>query len=374
MTKLNPADKKIILSGYYGFGNAGDEAMLWAIVKQLRLLEPDVKIVVLSNNPAETRATFGVEAVNRWYVPDIIKVMQGASLLISGGGSLLQDVTSPKSILYYLGVVRIAQAMGLATIFYSQGIGPIRGTWGKRLIPKVANNVDILSVRDRDSAALLKRLGVTKEIMITADPVMVVEKSQVDLSFGQQVLGNTSSRGRIGLVLRDWKNIEQLLPPLAEWCGQCIEQGWQIALVPFHLPQDWQVGKQLIEKIGQQGNLYGEKCVLLDRSYNTEEYLSIIGNLDFMISMRLHGLIMAAVMEVPLTGISYDPKVEAFLEQVDQPLCSNMTQGLTGPGIIENLSMAFQQRDELKERLQESLPQLRQRAKDTAKIAVELCK
>ncbi|MBS4026831.1 MAG: polysaccharide pyruvyl transferase CsaB, partial [Clostridia bacterium] len=295
----------IVLSGYYGFDNGGDEAILYSIITELRRLKPGLKIIVLSNNPVKTEFTYGVQAANRWHLPSVVSVIREASLFISGGGSLLQDVTGTKSIIYYLGVVGIAQAMGVPTFFYSQGIGPINGLMGKKLIPLVANRVDRITVRDSKSARLLESLGVTKpEVVITADPVLGIDPGEVNLSRGEKLVGSlgAGARGRIGLTLRDWPGMEELLPSLAKWCNDCAAQGWQIVILPLHLPGDKVLGERLLNIMAQERNFSQEKCVILEGGYLTEEYLGIIGSLDFLISMRLHGLIMAAVMGVPMAG------------------------------------------------------------------------
>ena len=105
---------KVVLSGYYGFNNAGDEAVLQAIINSLKKADQDLDITVLSNNPEHTTKAYGVKAVNRWKLNEIAGAIKESDLLISGGGSLLQDVTSKNGILYYLGII------GLARIHKSQ--------------------------------------------------------------------------------------------------------------------------------------------------------------------------------------------------------------------------------------------------------------
>jgi len=95
---------KIVISGYYGFGNAGDEAILEAMVRDLRALAPGARLVVLSADPAATAARCGVEAVPRMHLPSVLGALRGADLFISGGGSLLQDATSWRSVPYYAGI------------------------------------------------------------------------------------------------------------------------------------------------------------------------------------------------------------------------------------------------------------------------------
>ena len=98
---------KIVISGYYGFANAGDEAMLTAIIKSLRSTEKSVELTVISGNPEMTSAQHQVNSIHRFNFFEIIKSLHGCDLLISGGGSLLQDVTSMRSLLYYLSILAL---------------------------------------------------------------------------------------------------------------------------------------------------------------------------------------------------------------------------------------------------------------------------
>ena len=117
---------RIAVSGYYGFKNAGDDAILMALVTTLRALAPGVEITVFSNSPAETRQLYGVRAVNRWNPFRVIWALLHSDLLLSGGGGLLQDVTGGgvRSICYYLMVVLLALVVGKPVVYYAQGVGP----------------------------------------------------------------------------------------------------------------------------------------------------------------------------------------------------------------------------------------------------------
>ena len=98
---------KVVLSGYYGFNNSGDETILYAMITMFRKIEPSLEITVLSNEPEKTAKQYGVEAVNRWKWGQVFRAVSGCDLFISGGGSLLQDV-SKNSPLYYLAVILLA--------------------------------------------------------------------------------------------------------------------------------------------------------------------------------------------------------------------------------------------------------------------------
>ena len=125
---------RIVVSGYYGSKNAGDEAMLAAMLEVLGDLDPKLHITVISADPEDTRKRHGVDAVSWLGLPAIIRELRQADLLISGGGSLLQNVTSRRSLYYYMGIIFLAFMAGLKVMLYAQGIGPIRGHLPRRLM------------------------------------------------------------------------------------------------------------------------------------------------------------------------------------------------------------------------------------------------
>ena len=169
--------KRLLLSGYYGYGNAGDEAVLAGLVAGFRAVRPaeDLELVALSGSPAETEAAHGIAAADRYKPGALLREIRRADLFLSGGGSLLQDVTSAHGIFYYLGVVRMAQAMGRKTMFIAQGIGPLKRARSRRLVRSVANRLNAVTVRDPGSADLLREIGVTRPpIEVTADPALLL--------------------------------------------------------------------------------------------------------------------------------------------------------------------------------------------------------
>ncbi|NLL81384.1 MAG: polysaccharide pyruvyl transferase CsaB, partial [Tissierellia bacterium] len=133
--------KSILMSGYYGFDNSGDDAILKAIVKDLREIDKDLDITVLSNNPKKTEDMYPVKAVNRFNFRDVVFSIKKCSLFISGGGSLLQDVTSTRSLLYYLTVMSLAKIMNKKVMVYANGIGPINKKTNRMITKKVLNKV-----------------------------------------------------------------------------------------------------------------------------------------------------------------------------------------------------------------------------------------
>lgn len=167
----------IIISGYYGFHNSGDEAVLKSILTALeeesRQAGITVKPVVLSSDPAWTQKMYGVEAVPRMSLGEVRRAIKNSDGLISGGGSLLQDATSPKSIPYYLAILKLAQWAGKPTFVYAQGIGPVQRKIFYPMIRSVFQRCEYVSVRDEQSAALLDTMKLKNPVVeVVPDPVM----------------------------------------------------------------------------------------------------------------------------------------------------------------------------------------------------------
>ncbi|MDE7244702.1 MAG: polysaccharide pyruvyl transferase CsaB [Oscillospiraceae bacterium] len=308
---------KILISGYYGFNNIGDESILRTVIDNLREKLPDVNITVLSQDPAQTAEKYGVKAARRMSVPDIFRSVRRCDLLLSGGGSLLQDATSGRSILYYLFILRLAQLLGKQTFIYSQGIGPISAPRNRRLTCRVLRRTDGIVVRDAKSRDLLLEIGVpAKLVHVTADPVIRVKKP--DLTQGSAILAREGCPKREGRLTIGWavkarkpnKTFLQEVEKCILWLRE--EYNADSVLIPFFHDEDVSVCKAVAERLeGQAG------C--LRQKYLSEETLSIIGCMDVLVGVRLHSLIYAAVMGVPMIGVSYDPKVDSFLASIRRP-------------------------------------------------------
>jgi len=139
---------RVLISGYYGFGNTGDEAILRAIVNSMRSEKPDLDIVVLSDNPKETEKIHNVRAINRMDLVSIWTTLSCSDMLISGGGGLLQDITSTRNILYYITIIYMAWLLKKPVVYYANGVGPIRSYFNRLLVRNVSNKVQVITVRD----------------------------------------------------------------------------------------------------------------------------------------------------------------------------------------------------------------------------------
>ncbi|MEN6348169.1 MAG: polysaccharide pyruvyl transferase CsaB [Syntrophomonas sp.] len=301
---------RIALSGYYGFDNAGDEALLSAITSSIRELAPEAEFVVFSGNPGSTSKTHCIPAV---YYKSPLKVMRSlmkSELLISGGGSIFQDVTSGRSLPYYIGVVALAKLIGKPVMFYAQGIGPINRKISKFLMRLVANRVDLISLRDQESARLLHDIGVDRPpVMITADPVLALQPGISD----QESMAACCSGWGIGdkplicVSVRHWPALDGYQQHLALVLDGLVRRGYTILFVPMHWPEDVSESRLIM-------SLMEENSSIVDRKLNSKELLALIARSELLLGMRLHALIFAASQGVLFAGISYDPKVDAFLK------------------------------------------------------------
>ena len=315
---------KILISGYYGFNNIGDESILRTVIDNLREKLGDVDITVLSQNPQQTSEKYGVNAVARMSAPEILKAVSRCDLLLSGGGSLLQDATSSHSILYYLFILRLAQLMGKKTFIYSQGIGPITSPRNRRFTASVLRRTSGIVVRDTKSRDLLLEIGVPDELIhVTADPVIRVKKA--DTALGMEILKNEGCERKEGKLTIGWavksrKNDPAFYEEVAKsirWLKEEFDA--DSVLIPFFHSEDLSVCEAIAQQLDGSAGCLRQK-------YLSEETLSIIGCMDMLVGIRLHSLIYSAVMGVPMIGISYDPKVDSFLASVGRSAMCNVQE------------------------------------------------
>lgn len=348
--------RNILISGYYGFNNIGDESILRTVIDNLREKLGDIDITVLSQNPQQTAEKYGVNAAKRMSIPAIIKAVHHCDLLLSGGGSLLQDATSSHSILYYLFILRLAQLMGKKTFIYSQGIGPITLKRNRRITAHVLRRTSSIVVRDSNSRDLLLEIGVPDRLIhVTADPVIRVKKA--DTALGLEILCKEGCPRKEGTLTVGWAVKSRRDDPVFyDEIRKCIrwlknEYNADSVLIPFFYNEDLSVCEKIAEKLDNEAGCLKQK------KYLSEETLSIIGCMDVLVGVRLHSLIYSAVMGVPMIGISYDPKVDAFLSSIDQSaLCDVKVFSL------EKFQTAFratlEQRDTIRSTTESCLTQL----------------
>jgi polysaccharide pyruvyl transferase CsaB len=312
--------QKIVISGYYGFRNSGDEAVLQSILIELQRQSEAAGIaiepVVLSIDPEWTTATYGVKSVHRMKLGEVRRAISESAGLISGGGSLLQDVTGSKSIPYYLGIIKLAQWMGKPTFIYAQGVGPVNRKLFHPLIKSVFRKCTYVSVRDEQSRQLLQSMGLRPEnIEVVPDPVMGLSLPEDSLL--AEVSHQTDSLPVIGISVRYWEQDRRELDAISQGLLQASrEVPLHLRFLPFHHPSDNEASRYIMEKLEKDIARHGGLISICEDALHPQQMLREVGQCDVLIGMRLHSLIYAAGRRVPLIGVSYDPKIDHFLDRI----------------------------------------------------------
>jgi len=329
---VNAAAKTLVLiSGYYGFGNFGDEAILKIIVDELRTRRPDVAISVLSANPAQTASMYGVAAIPRMNAPAVSAAIRSSDVVVSGGGGLLQNATSLRSLLYYTGIIREAKRAGRRCAIFAQGIGPL-DFFGKQIVKGTCGDVGLAIVRDAQSAALLQPLVPRVHVELGADPVFLARQSAPEAAHDALAReGITDTSGEIvTVVVRKSSLLPRIAPQLAAGIDRIVQKRAAHAVfVPLQRPEDVEASIDVIRRCKSAPTLLGGP-------FDLNAMTALFRRSAAVISMRLHALVLAARLGVPLLAIPYDPKVSALVDELTYPLPA-FDRSSSGPSLFDRL-------------------------------------
>ena len=305
----------VVICGAYGRGNAGDDAILEAILQEMRAIDPDMPITVLTKDPKATRLTYRVRTAGRMDVGTWKKAMRHAGLYINGGGSLIQDVTSRRSLWFYLHNIQAAHKAGCKVQMYGCGIGPVLREQHRKLAASVLNaSVDVITLREPDSLKELQSMGVTKpEILLTADPALTLPAASEDEIDSVLLRAGIPPHGKyLCFALRNWKGFEDKAPLFAQAAKYAYET---YGLTPVFAA----VEKHLDPVAGRLAAAGLDiPHYFLDDAGSAGTIIGALSRMQAVVSMRLHALIFAAGQGIPLAGVVYDPKVSAFLRYIGQ--------------------------------------------------------
>jgi polysaccharide pyruvyl transferase CsaB len=274
---------KVLVSGYYGFANTGDEAICLAICQELRSLGHEV--TVLSHNPDQTAKLYGVKAVKRMHPFATPLAVWQCDLLLSGGGGLLQDKTSSRTLSYYLGLIGMAKLLGKKVAVFNQSIGPLSDS-GKTRVAGALQDVNTI-VRDTGSLALLKSLGLNAKL--GGDPALLLNTPSVDNNPDQVLIAPREGQAAA-------------TDCLVELAKHLVQQGKKIIVLGFQPGWDDDELKAF----------EGIPNLETKSTDNPHEALRLIASSGAVVGVRLHAVILAAAARVAFYGISYDPKVQGF--------------------------------------------------------------
>jgi polysaccharide pyruvyl transferase CsaB len=312
----------VLVSGYYGFGNLGDEALLEVIVEGVRRTLPSAPIEVLSATPQRTESSLQVEATARWEWRAVRAAVRRADVVLSGGGGLLQNQTSLRSLLYYASILREAARTGRKSMIFAQSIGPL-DFWGRLLVQRFCRGVNRATVRDERSLRLLRELLPKAPIERTADPVFLYETPEAGIDLAAEGLGSESGPYAVISVRRSAgsRDAPQIVARAVDRLAE--RHGIRSAFLPLGGAADAAISTDVIRACASAPVLLPE-CSLAKAAAVLKEARVVIG-------MRLHALVLAARYGVPFLAIPYDPKVSALCEDLEYPLQPLWTPGAHRP-------------------------------------------
>ena len=321
--------KRILIGGYYGYGNIGDEAILEAFSERISSF-PDIELTVLSSNRQYTSSIHGLYSVSRKNLIAIIKALVSIDLLISGGGGLIQDSTSRMSPFYYLFQIFLAQILGCKFYVMGQGIGPIESSFTRSVMGDLFSSAEAIVIRDIESKNLLLNvLPAGKEIILGADLALLLqpasEDNATDIFYDEDI--DDLPRPLLACILKgNPKNLKNIAY-IADALNSCLEQvGGSVLFIPFYPAEDLKFNEMIMARLKYP-------TAIIRKSHKPSEILSLFKKIDHILAGRLHALIFSALVATPFTPIVYDPKMNIFLEELG--LTSSVITPLVGSHSLE---------------------------------------
>ena len=355
------------ISGYYGFDNLGDDALLYAISSQLAQLPKTVRLTVLSNNPTHTIRDYGLLAVPRFSPIALYRTLRSSDILISGGGSLLQNKTSTRSLLYYLAVIRLAKWLKKPVFLYANGIGPLIGEQNCRKVRRCLERCDVITLRDHQSLEELRSIGLTHgNIHVTSDPAFAL-KPTAEPGAGQRELGIPDGARVIGISVRNLPDNANFPEQFARLCDRLsAELGMTIVFLVMQESEDEPISRRI-------QSMMREPSFLAKTPGDPGAMLSLIRDMELLVSMRLHSVIFAAAVSVPVVGCVYDPKVQAFLDTLSLPSCGTPRE-VEADHAFDTVVSLLNDREAVCHRLSRTVSELTAQTEITADLLMQLLK
>ena len=359
--------KKILLSGYYGFYNAGDEAILKVFLESIALQTPKPRVTVLSKNPQGTMAQYPCNAIYRFHPFRVLAAIRKTDILVSGGGSLLQDKSSTRSILYYLAIIRVAKLFGKPVLVYANGIGPVLREKNRRRVKKTLAMADSISLREEHSKKELLDIGLSqKEIIVSADPIFLLEG--VDKVAAQKAFekaGILEDGAYIGISVRSLRTNADFPVQMAALGDRLVEElGLSPIFLPMHLPYDATISSEIIKHMKHP-------AYLLDEKFSPETLIALTGKMELVLAMRLHTMLFAAKAKVPVIGLICDPKIAYFCEKLGQ-VSAGEVEEFDPKRLFTQIEELLQNKASYQKNMETAVEEMEEMAKENTRLLMEM--
>lgn len=316
---------KIVVAGYYGAGNAGDELILKTLLSQLA---GDLQVTAISVAPEHTALLHGIKAISFQDLGKIYSELLSCHLFILGGGGMLQTHDQftvdglhnfdAIEVSMYVRPLLLAKQLNVPTMTWAQGVGPLDTSESRQIAKFVFETSNWASVRDAESLDMLRTAGVTREIDLGADPIWLLGPNGEKKS----VRDHQKVRKNLVITLRPWQLYADIWKKrLAGALDQCVDPDeFRITWLPFVIAPDGVSGdyssveRQVVEDVKSKLTKNFQHEYVVAKTF--AELFDAINVADYAICMRLHAQILHHLQSTPLISIQYDDKLKAASEQV----------------------------------------------------------
>ncbi len=301
---LSQKPKKVLLIGFFGAPNLGDEAVALSAMHCLASAER-AEVTVATGNPNVTKRFIGDACqtilgrfgdLELGHFARLILLLRRYDVFLFPGGGILQDVHSNR-LLHQSALYAIFACLSEIPYFIvGIGVGPLKTKYAQKLARFVLAYAEQATVRDEVS------LKIAREILHEGEKL---PEPGCDSALGL-FSGNRQEvkTGTIGLAFREWDGLD---------VASLVRL---VSLIRSH-------GKEahfLICEEKIDTSFYSEVCKQLDvpvtitNPKTVDEARSEIANYEGLISMRLHPLIFAIQSGIPIAALCYDPKVSELMK------------------------------------------------------------
>jgi len=407
--------KKIVMAAGDGTFNLGDEAVIASFLKNLRYLIKDVEVTIFSCDPKRTSKSHNVKSIRMdmsvlGVIKSLFRTLKTFSkmdLLVWGGGNLISDGSSQLYTPFHLIKVLLAKLMGKKVIVYAIGVGPLNGSFGKFLTRVIVNHVDIITVRDEESKKILENVGITKPpIYVTADPAVNLEpakksvvrkilkddgiikreKQQLIAIVPRRVFHRKSKflfssiipikyKVKFGLINKKSKiKFEKFEEALAKAADYLVEKlNARIVFIPMQMSaeqqqQDDKISAEIIQKMKHKKNA----CMINSYKYSIQELKGIYGQMDLVIGVRFHAIILSASMNVPIVSLPYSQKGKRLTKRLGLEKYSIPVEGVEYKNLVEKIEKVLLDKNSIKKDLKEKTKLLQEKAKFNVKLICDM--
>jgi polysaccharide pyruvyl transferase CsaB len=365
--KKDGKEYDIAILGYYGYRNSGDDAILKSFIDHLKNNHNNLSVIVLSNNPSEARRLYSVQSVYRFHPFRIPLILSKTRLFVAGGGTLLQDDTSSRSLWYYLLMLHLAMKKGARLAMLANGLGPLTKKKNRKAAARILDRMDVITLRDPNAFEELKSLEVSKPVtMVAADLAMAL--APCDRFPGLKLLsseGVPTDKNLVAFCLRKWKKVKRSEKILAALADKIADEFDLIPLfIPMQHPDDVRFLKKVMYHMTRPG-------YIMQKRYSVDQTLSILGNAKMVVGMRLHSLIYAAKLSIPMVGLAYEPKVNYFMQSINQPYV-NWDRYFSMEDLMEKISNVWTNASRIRRELDEIKPVFEEKVKEAMELTLSL--